>query len=109
MSCYDLGTRNAMYARPRNRFMVGSQGLKFIMGRVADSSGNPIGGAVVRGFRSSNNMFVRETKSDSNGMYELGTEFAGEQHYLVAYVSGSPDIAGTTVNTLVPTNRDGSP
>jgi hypothetical protein len=109
MLCYDLGARNAMYARPRNRFMSGNQGLKFIMGLVVDSSGNAIGGAVVAGFRTSDNRFVRTTTSDSNGMYELGTEFAGEQHYLVAYVSGSPDIAGTTVKTLVPTNRDGSP
>ena len=33
---------------------------------------------------------------------------AGTQHYLVAYKPGSPDTAGTTVNTLTPTNVDGT-
>lgn len=86
----------------------GNASLKFIMGKCKDASGVAIGGATVQGFRTSNDQFVRETLSDSNGNYELGTEYPGENHYLVAYVAGSPDRAGTTVNTLQPTNRDGS-
>lgn len=86
----------------------GNQGIKFILGRTKDASGNIIGGAVVQGFRTTNDQFVRETLSDSNGIYQLGTEYPGENHYLVAYVPGAPDRGGTTVNTLVPTNIDGS-
>ena len=64
---------------------------------------------VVQGFLTETDALVRETTADSNGRYELGTEYASPtQHYLVAYSAGSPDIAGTTVNTLTATNRDGT-
>lgn len=88
---------------------AGSQNLKFIMGVCYDSVGGTVSGAVVQGFLTSNDRFVRETTADSNGRYELGTEYASPtQHYLVSYRSGAPDISGTTVNTLTATNRDGS-
>lgn len=86
----------------------GNSGIKFIQGRTKDASGNIIGGVTVQGFRTQNDQFVRETLSDSNGVYQLGTEYPGEAHYLVAYVPGAPDRGGTTVNTLIPTNIDGS-
>lgn len=86
----------------------GSPGIKFIMGKCKDASGVAIGGAVVQGFRTTNDQFVRETQADDQGNYELGTEYPNEGHYLVAYSAGSPDRTGATVNTLVGTNRDGS-
>lgn len=86
----------------------GTQSLKYIMGVCYDSVGGTVSGAVVQGFLTATDRFVRETTADSNGVYELGTEYPGSQHYLVAYRTGSPDIAGTTVNTLTGTNRDGT-
>jgi hypothetical protein len=86
----------------------GSQSTKFIVGECRDSLGAVVSGAVVQGFLTATDGFVAETTSDANGRYELGTPNPGAQHYIVAYRAGSPDIAGTTVNTLVPTNRDGS-
>lgn len=86
----------------------GTQSQKFIMGTTKDSVGGTVSGAVVQVFRTSDDLYVGETTSDSNGRYEAGTPHAGLQHYLVAYRAGAPDIAGTTVNTLTPTNRDGT-
>ena len=86
----------------------GTQSLKYIIGVCRDSGGNTVSGAVVQGFLTATDAFVRETTADSNGRYELGTEYPSQSHYLVAYRAGAPDIAGTTVNTLQGTNRDGS-
>ncbi|MGL6183242.1 MAG: carboxypeptidase-like regulatory domain-containing protein [Aestuariivirga sp.] len=103
----DVGARCPDYA-PR-RYGRGSQGLKFIRGRCKDSGGAGISGAVVQGFLTATDAYVGETAADSSGYYEFGTPFPSPaQHYLVAYRSGSPDIAGTTVNTLTPANRDGT-
>lgn len=93
---------------PMQRANRGPSGMKFIMGQCKDANGTPLGGAIVQGFRTSNDQFVRETACDSTGRYELGTEYPGEAHYLVAYYDTTVDLAGTTVNTLLPTNRDGT-
>jgi hypothetical protein len=37
--------------------------------------------------------------SDAGGKYSIPVNI-GIQHYAVAYLAGSPDVAGTTVNTL---------
>jgi hypothetical protein len=86
----------------------GQQCQKFIMGTTKDASSNIIGGAVVQSFVTSTDTYVSETTSDDNGRYESPTTNVGVAHYLVAYIPGSPDRAGTTVNTLIPTNRDGT-
>lgn len=43
---------------------------------------------------------IREVTSDVNGNYRFDNPGTGP-FYLVAYKAGAPDIAGTTVNTLV--------
>ncbi len=93
---------------PWQRPMRGNGSTKFIMGTCYDSLGNAVPGAVVQGFVTATDAFVTETQCDDKGNYELATTFPGTQHYLVAYRAGSPAIAGTTVNTLTPTNRDGT-
>lgn len=93
---------------PVQRASRGNGATKFIRGVCKDSGGNTVSGAVVQGFLTATDTFVNETACDSFGNYELGTPYPGVAHYLVAYRAGSPDIAGTTVNTLTPTNRDGT-
>jgi hypothetical protein len=74
-----------------------------------DSVGTPVANAIVQGFVTSTDAYVGEVTSGEDGTYTLGTEtVAGVAHYLVAYKAGSPDVAGTTVNTLTSTNVDGS-
>ena len=87
----------------------GSQTTKFIMGQCKRVDSTPIGGAVVQCFRTSDDMFVSETATDDNGRFECKCpNTPTDTHYLVAYYDSATDLAGTTVNTLVPTRRDGS-
>lgn len=80
----------------------GSQAMKKIIGTTRDASGNPLGTCVVKGYLTSNDQFLRQLTSDANGYFEFCSEFSGAAHYLVGYRPGSPDVEGTTVNTLVP-------
>lgn len=87
----------------------GNQSLKFIKGQCIDISSNPLSGVVVQAFRTSDDTFAGyEVQSRNDGSYDLATNFPGVNHYVVAYLAGSPDRAGTTVNTLIPANVDGT-
>lgn len=87
----------------------GTQTTRFIRGQCLDEDSNPSAGAIVQGFRTLTDAYVGEVQSNLDGTYNLPTDTpAGTAHYLAAYKPGSPDIAGTTVNTILPTNVDGS-
>lgn len=87
----------------------GTQSRNFIRGICKDSGGSPVANAIVQGFVTATDAFVGEVQANTDGTYNLGTEqLKTTAHYLVAYKSGSPDTAGTTVNTLLPTNVDGT-
>lgn len=81
----------------------GNQSMPAIRGFALDSVGDPVEGATIQGFVTSTDLHVgRETTSKVDGAYELRTTYPLTNHYIVAYKAGSPDIAGTTVNTLQP-------
>lgn len=83
----------------------GSQKTKFIRGFARNSADAPVANAIVQGFVTATDEFVGEVTADDGGGYAVGTDrSAAVAHYLVAYKVGSPDIAGTTVNTLLPTD-----
>ncbi len=87
----------------------GQQSKRFIRGVTKDSGGTPISGCTVQGFVTSTDAYVGEDVSRDDGTYLLGTDtLPGVAHYLVAYKPGSPDIAGTTVNTITSTYVDGT-
>jgi len=87
----------------------GTQNLKFIKGQCVDESDNPIPSATVQAFRTSDDAFAGyEVPARADGSFDLATNFPGVNHYVVAYDPGAPDRGGTTVNTLTPTNIDGS-
>jgi len=73
-----------------------------ITGVTKDSTGAALGGCVVDLFRTVDDSVAGRTVSDASGNYTI---YATPQltHYAVAYKAGSPDVAGTTVNTLVGT------
>lgn len=88
---------------------AGTQTLKWIKGQCVDASGNVAAGAIVQAFRTSDDAFAGEVNANStDGRFDVPTPYVGANHYLVAYKPGSPDQGGTTVNTLVPTNIDGT-
>ena len=87
----------------------GTQTLKFLKGLAVDTSDAPLSGVNLQAFRTSDDAFAGyEVQSRTDGSYDLATNFPGVNHYVVAYLTGSPDRAGTTVNTLVPANIDGT-
>ncbi len=87
----------------------GTQTLKFIKGMAVDTSDAGLSGVTLHAFRTSDDAFAGyEVESRTDGSYDLATNFPGVAHYVVAYLPGSPDRTGATVNTLVPANIDGT-
>jgi hypothetical protein len=70
-----------------------------ITGVTRDASEVPLGGCVVNLFRTLDDSFLATTISDGAGAFTIFAVGSGP-FYLVAYKAGSPDVAGTTVNTL---------
>lgn len=73
-----------------------------ITGTTKNASGTAIGGVSVDLFATNNDAVADRTISDtvSVGAYSFSVGLS-QQYYAVAYLAGSPDTAGTTVNTLV--------
>lgn len=70
-----------------------------IAGVTKDSAGAPLASCAVVVFRTGDNSVAAQGSSDGSGNYSLGASNS-IPHYVVAYKPGSPDVAGTTVNTL---------
>lgn len=87
----------------------GTQTLKFLKGVCRDVSNNPLSGVIVHSFKTLDDAYAGyEVQTREDGSYDLPTNFPGVAHYCVAYLAGSPDRSGATVNTLIPTNVDGT-
>ncbi len=72
-----------------------------ITGTTKDANGVALGNCVVHLMNTADDRLLRQTTSDANGLFEFRE--GGQPpnaYYLVAYLAGSPDVAGTTVNTL---------
>jgi hypothetical protein len=67
-----------------------------------DSDGNPLASVAVVLFRTADNSVAAQGVSDAGGNYRLDAS-SEIQHRADAYKAGSPDVAGSTVNTLVGT------
>lgn len=74
-----------------------------IFGVTKDNTGVALGNCTVHLFRADNNTFAAETISDDNGNYEFRQISISCNYYVRMYKVGSPDVAGTSVNTLVGT------
>jgi hypothetical protein len=73
-----------------------------VSGVTRDATGAPLGGCTVKLFETISGLFRGYTISDANGNYAI--EIAGDRGlslFAEAYLAGSPDVAGTTINTLV--------
>lgn len=73
-----------------------------IFGVTKDSTGAVLASCTVDLFRTVNDVRVDSLDSDAVGAYEFRVGLS-TAYYVVAYKAGSPDVAGTTVNTLVGT------
>lgn len=71
-----------------------------ITGVTRDSSGNPLGNCELDLFLTDVDMLVQQQTSDASGNFSFTNPGSGP-FYIVAYKPGAPDVAGTTVSTLV--------
>jgi hypothetical protein len=109
MECCDWGSFASGQYEPQRIGYGGNASLKFIRGQIKDAGGTGVSGAVVDLYVTATKTLERSTTADVLGYYEAGTQWASPiTHYIVAYRAGSPDISGTSVNTLTATNRDGT-
>lgn len=81
---------------------TGHLGWKTISGVTRDTNGAVLGGVNVHCFRTADDLLIYQSTSDVGGIYAVYTYDTGA-HYLVAYKSGTPDLSGTTANTLTGT------
>ncbi len=73
-----------------------------IAGITRDDTGAILGNCAVKLFVTGADAEAYETTSDASGNFSFSNPGTGP-FYIVAYKPGSPDVAGTTVNTLMPT------
>lgn len=102
---------NETLANPATPFEIqdGCQTLKWLKGRCVDTSDAPLAGVNVAAYRTSDSSYAGYTvQSREDGSYDVATPYTGEQHFIKAYLAGSPDRGGVTLNTLTPTNIDGT-
>lgn len=71
-----------------------------ISGVTRDANNSPLGGCTVKLLRTRDDVETDQTTSDGSGNYTFATPSPHESYYVAAYLAGSPDVAGVTVNTL---------
>lgn len=72
-----------------------------IAGQTKDSAGAALGSCTVELFRTADDVRIETLTSSADGYFYFKSPAQAATHYVVAYKAGSPDVAGTTVNTLV--------
>lgn len=82
------------------RSLPGTQIIFGITGYALDAVGQPVSGATVKCYRTADDALLATTTSDVTGLYAFVLAQGVGGNYLVFYKAGSPDIFGTTVNTL---------
>lgn len=71
-----------------------------LTGVTRDSTGTALGGCTVVVYRTADDSVAARGVSDASGNYSLPAT-PSFTHYVVAYLAGVPDVAGTTSNQLV--------
>lgn len=74
-----------------------------ISGVTQNASSAALVGCTVKLYRTSDDVEIATTVSDGSGNYVFPIQAlaTGGPYYIVAYKAGSPDVAGTTVNTII--------
>ena len=93
--------RNGVVPRMPRRFIPTQSRPQLISGVTRDLNGNPLAACTVKLYRTYDDSVHEVVTSDANGNYTFSAIVDGSNYYVVGYLPGSPDVAGTTVNTLV--------
>lgn len=79
----------------------GCNGRLGFNGITRDQYGSPLGGCTVRLFRTSTNELQAIVTSDANGAF-LATSPYNDAHFMTVHKAGSPDVAGASIDTIIP-------
>lgn len=72
-----------------------------VVGVTRDANGAPLGGVNVKLYHTSDDTLVGSVVSDPIGNYTVTTPYYPDPHYIVFYKAGTPDVFGTSPNTLI--------
>lgn len=72
-----------------------------ISGVTRDSTGAVLANCAVDLFLTAEDTLVAQTVSDGSGNFSFTVSGNSQNYFLRAYKPGSPDVAGTSVNTLI--------
>lgn len=73
--------------------------VKKIFGVTKDLNSAPLGNCVVSLFFTLGGIFYQQITSDASGNYSFQVQ-PSTNYFAVAYLAGSPDVTGATLNTL---------
>ena len=85
---------------------IAGQGVRLmsVSGTTRNATGGVLGGCNVKLFQTGTDLELGTTISNATtGAFTITSYVDNVTCYLVAYLPGSPDVAGTTVNTLTVT------
>ena len=82
-----------------NVYATGGRRRKVFTGQTLNAAGAPLGGCTVTLFNTATGQIVDSTTSDAGGNYKL-TDPNNVACFVVAYLVGSPDVTGATINEL---------
>lgn len=71
-----------------------------LVGVTRDSSDVALGNCVVKLFEAATDIKIAQTTSDGSGNFSFNVGTNAGYFYYVYYKAGSPDVAGTSVNTI---------
>ena len=99
-------SRGVWHGRPE--YSSGAVSRYAFTGVTRDAYGSALGAVTVKLFKTvgGGNPDLKDAKidevvSDASGNFAVYTHHYPDTHYLVTYKTGSPDVQGTTVNTLI--------
>ena len=71
-----------------------------LVGVTRDASDVALGNCVVKLFEAATDIKIAQTTSDGSGNFSFNVGTNAGFFYYVYYKAGSPDVAGTSVNTI---------
>jgi hypothetical protein len=71
-----------------------------LVGITKDASDVALGNCVVKLFEAATDIKIAQTTSDGSGNFSFNVGTNAGFFYYVYYKAGSPDVAGTSVNTI---------
>lgn len=97
----DVGIMEAVWSRQLARLAWGAGSRVGFIGKTYDQNGNVLPGVTCSLFRTSDRLWIMDVVSDSNGDFLLQSWYSPDTHFIVFSKSGSPEVFGTTRQTLI--------